>query len=159
MKISQAIFDKYSELAEVMLLENGGFGIKCKLVYTNKIEEIQTTAPQLKQKKMMNLQQTSPQDVFGRSNENFRVVEVSEDITLRIYWTQKDFKKFASISVPDGSIMTIGRYSDLQKVNKATSLRIQTAKTGHQEWIFEKSGEATIHGLDNNYFMCFWKRV
>jgi hypothetical protein len=86
-------------------------------------------------------------------------VENTEDITLRIYWDKRDFKKFGNIEVPDGSIMTIGKYEDLQKITRAKALLVYADKTNHQEWRFVKSSEPNIHGYNNNYIMCFWRRA
>jgi hypothetical protein len=63
----------------------------------------------------MSLQDISPDSGFKRGSTSFKTVENTEDITLRIYWDKRDFKKFGNIEVPDGSIMTIGKYEDLQK--------------------------------------------
>lgn len=156
--IPSGVFTKYAEFADAMLASNG-FGIACKLVYTEKIQTIDQTVPNIKQRKVMNLQNISPDSGFKRGDTSFKTVETTEDITLRVYWDKKDFKRFGNIEVPDGSIMTIGKYSDLSNINKAKALLINTDKTGHIEWRFTKSSEPTMHGLDNNYFMCFWSRA
>ena len=156
--IPSGVFTKYAEFAEAMLASSG-FGIACKLVYTEKIQTIDQTVPNIKQRKVMNLQNISPDSGFKRGDTSFKTVETTEDITLRVYWDKKDFKRFGNIEVPDGSIMTIGKYSDLSNINKAKALLINTDKTGHIEWRFTKSSEPTMHGLDNNYFMCFWSRA
>jgi hypothetical protein len=156
--IPSSVFTKYAEFADAMLASIG-FGISCKLVYTEKIQVIDDIVPNLKQRKIMNLQNTSPDSGFRRGDTSFKTVETEEDITLRVYWDKKDFKRFGNIEVADGSIMTIGRYSDLKKITRAKALLINTDKTGHIEWRFTKSSEPTMHGLDNNYFMCFWSRA
>jgi hypothetical protein len=156
--LPSGLFTKYGEIADLML-DQSGFGVPCKLVYTDKIQVVNSQSPNSKQKKIMNLQQISPDNSFSRADQSFKTIENTENITLRVYWTQKDFKKISSAILPDGSIMTIGKYSDLSKINKSIALIIQTAKTGHEEWRFEKSGEPAIHGLDNNYIMCYWKRI
>lgn len=155
--IPSGVFTKYAEFADAMLASSG-FGISCKLVYTEKIQTIDQTVPEIKQRKLMNLQDTSPDSGFKRGTTSFKTIENTEDITLRVYWDKKDFKKFGNIEVPDGSVMTIGAYSDLIKINRAKALLINTDKTGNTEWRFTKSSEPTLHGLDNNYFMCFWSR-
>jgi hypothetical protein len=155
--IPSQVFTKYAEFADAMLASSG-FGVSCKLVYMEKIETIEKNVPNLKQRKIMNLQNTSPDSGFKRGTTSFKTVESTENITLRVYWDKRDFKKFGNIEVPDGSIMTIGNYSDLTKVNKSKALLINTDKTGNVEWKFVKSSEPTIHGLDSNYFMCFWER-
>jgi hypothetical protein len=155
--IPSGVFTKYAEFADAMLASSG-FGVSCKLVYTEKIQTIDQTVPEIKQRKLMNLQDTSPDSGFKRGTTSFKTIENTEDITLRVYWDKKDFKKFGNIEVPDGSVMTIGAYSDLIKINRAKALLINTDKTGNTEWRFTKSSEPTLHGLDNNYFMCFWSR-
>lgn len=155
--IPSQIFTKYAEFADAMLATSG-FGVNCKLVYTDKIQVIDETVPNLKQRKLMNLQDTSPDSGFKRGDTSFKTVETTEDITLRVYWDKKDFKKFGNIEVPDGAIMTIGAYADLQKLSRAKALLIETDKTGHVEWRFVRSAEPTLHGLNQNYVMCFWSR-
>jgi hypothetical protein len=155
--IPSGVFTKYAEFADAMLASSG-FGISCKLIYTEKIQTIDQTVPNIKQRKLMNLQDTSPDSGFRRGTTSFKTVENTEDITLRVYWDKKDFKKFGNIEVPDGSVMTIGAYADLTKINRAKALIINTDRTGNVEWKFVRSSEPTLHGLDNNYFMCFWSR-
>jgi len=156
--IPSGVFTKYAEFADAMLASSG-FGMSCKLVYTEKIETIVDVVPDIKQRKLMNLQNTSPDSGFKRGSTSFKTVETTEDITLRVYWDKKDFKKFGNIEVPDGGIMTIGAYADLQKINRAKALLINTDRTGHAEWRFTKNGEPILHGLDQKYFMCFWSRA
>tara|TARA_B100002052_G_scaffold280086_1_gene287915 strand:+ start:366 stop:842 length:477 start_codon:yes stop_codon:yes gene_type:complete len=158
MAIPSGVFTKYAEVADTML-SLSGFGTACKLVYTEKIQTIVDVVPDIKQRKLMNLQKTSPDSGFKRGSTSFKTVETTEDITLRVYWDKKDFKKFGNIEVPDGGMMTIGAYSDLQKITRAKALLINTDKTGHIEWRFTKNSEPTIHGLDGNYFMCSWDRA
>jgi hypothetical protein len=142
-----------------MLNATSGFGIECQLVYTDKIEVITESVPAFKQKRVMNVQNVNPDSGFGRGTKKFKTVETTENITLRIYWDQKDFKRYGNVNIPDGSVMAIGNYSELAKIRKAAFLLIQTAKTGHAQWKFEKAAEPTVHGLDHNYLMSYWKRV
>lgn len=156
--IPSGVFTKYAEFADAMLASNG-FGMSCKLVYNEKIQVNSQSVPNVKQRKMLNLQNASPNAGFSRGDVEFKTIETVEDITLRVYWDKKDFKKFGNIEVPDGAIMTIGAYANLAKINKAKALRINTDRTGHAEWEFVKNSEPTLHGLDQNYFMCFWNRA
>lgn len=156
--IPSGVFTKYAEFADAMLATSG-FGTPCKLVYTDKIETTSKPVPNFKQKKLMNLQNISPNSGFKRGDVKFRTVETTENITLRVYWDKKDFRKFGNIELADGSVMTIGKYTDLQKLSKAKALLINTEKTGHVEWRFTRSSEPTLHGLDNNYVMCYWGRA
>lgn len=156
--IPSGVFTKYAEFADAMLTTSV-FGTPCKLVYTDKIETTSNTVPNFKQKKLMNLQNIAPNSGFKRGDRTFKTVETTDNIVLRVYWDKKDFRKFGNIEVADGSIMTIGKYADLQKISKAKALLINTDKTGHVEWRFTRSSEPTLHGLDNNYVMCYWGRA
>tara|TARA_R100000152_G_C6773209_1_gene200441 strand:+ start:1656 stop:2138 length:483 start_codon:yes stop_codon:yes gene_type:complete len=157
--IPSGVFTKYGEFADSMLASTG-FGVPCKLVYTEKIEVIDNqVVPNPKQRKLMNIHNTSPDSGFRRGSKSFKTVETTEDITLRVYWDKKDFRRFGNIEVPDGSVMTIGNHSDMIKINRAKALLINTDKTGNVEFRFVKTSEPTIHGLDSDYFMCFWGRA
>ena len=155
--IPSGLFSKYAEVADIML-STSGFGVPCLLHYPDRLVAT-SGVPQIKQVKRLNIQDTSNTNGFVRGDDQFKMEPQTESITLRVYWTAKDFKKFSSMQYPDGSIMTIGAYADLQKINKCVALSINTDKTGNIEWKFQKQSEPTIHGLNNNYFMCFWKRV
>lgn len=155
MKIPTKVFKKFREAADAML-DLSGFGITCKLVYTDKIEEVGEVSG-IKQMKTMTINK-SPSSGFNRGDSSFRMVETFEDIVLRVYWNKKDFKKFSSVDIADGTIMTIGNLSDMGNINKCKALIINSATTGHTEWRFEKTSEPTVHGLDNSSFMCFWNR-
>ena len=160
-KIPEAVFSKYLEFADAML-DTSGFGRACKLVYTEEIEVIENNVPNIKQRKVMNLQDISPDSGFKRGNTSYKTVELTEDIVLRPYWDKKDFKKFGNIEVPDGSLMTIGHFPDLVRVNRAKALLINTDRTQHVEWRFTKIGEPVIYGLNTtgfHYFMCYWGRA
>jgi len=155
--IPSGVFTKYAEFADAMLASDG-FGMSCKLVYTDKIQVIDNNVPEIKQRKLMNLQNVSPQSGFKRGDVSYKTVETTENIILRVYWDKKDFKRFGNIEVPDGAVMTIGAYADLSKINRAKELLLNTDRTGHTEWSFTKASEPTLHGLNQNYFMCFWSR-
>ena len=103
--IPSIVFTKYAEFADAMLASTG-FGAPCKLVYTEEIQVINNPVPNIKQRKLMNLQDTSPDSGFKRGSTSFKTVETTEDINLRLYWDKKDFKKFGNIDVPDGSLIS-----------------------------------------------------
>jgi hypothetical protein len=149
---------KYAEIMDSML-ESDIFTVSCKLVYNEEMQVISDPMPSLRNQKTMNLQDMHPSSPFKRGASSFKVVETTEDISLRMYWDKRDFQKFGHIQVPDGSVMTITKYSNLDKMNKAIALLVCTDKTDHQEWRFIKSAEPIVHGLNNNYLMCFWGRA
>ena len=157
--IPSGVFTKYNEFATAMLDADSGFGVECKLVHTDKIEVVTKSVPSFRQKRVMDIQSMNPDSGFGRGTKKFKTVETTEDITLRIYWDEKDFKKYGNVNMPDGSVMAISNYSDISRINKAVFLLVQTSKTGHEQWKFEKAAEPTVHGLNNSYLMSYWKRV
>ena len=156
--IPSGVFTKYAEIADAMLAASG-FGTTCKLVYVDKIETMSDTVPDVKRKKMMNVQGMGTPTGFKRGTVQFKTVETSENIVLRTYWSQKDFQKIGNVTLPDGSVMCIGNYSDLQKIYKASFLEIETEKSNHKPWRFDKAAEPMIYGLNNNYLISYWKRV
>jgi hypothetical protein len=161
--IPTGVYGKYDEFATEMLNSTTGFGVQCQLVYTDKIEVIEganiKSVPNFRQKRVMDVQSVNPNSGFGRGTKKFKTVETTENITLRIYWDEKDFKKYGNVNMPDGSVMAIGNYSDLDKIRKAAFLLIETAKTGHAQWKFDKTAEPTVHGLNKSYLISYWKRV
>jgi hypothetical protein len=153
--IPSELFTIYAEYADAMLVTSG-FGVTCKLVYTDKITTTSQPVSDIGKRLSMN---PSSNGGFNHNGDNFKMVEVTEDIVMRVYWSQAEFKKFSNIQIPEGGVMCISRYADLPSINKAKALIINTGKTGNVEWRFEKSAEPTIHGLDNNYLMSYWKRI
>ena len=152
--IPQKVFEIYETHAQDMLALTG-FGDPCKLVFMSQVEVVDSVSP-LKQKKVMNLQGSKGD--HGRANQNFKSIEVTEDIVLTVYWTEKDFKKVSSVSVPSGGIMTIGNLSDIANVNNAIALIVHSDKTNLTPFRFVKLGEPIIYGLNRKYFMCMWTR-
>lgn len=155
-EIPSEVLSKYTEAADAML-STSGFGTPCKIIYVDKISTTETNLSGFRNRNSMH--PSGGGGSFSRGGQSYKTVEVSESITLRVYWDQKDFKKFGNVQVPDGAIMTIGKYSDLGKIQKATALVIDSERTNHAEWRFEKKSEPTIHGLTQNYFMCVWTRA
>lgn len=153
--IPSDIFDKFGEGADAMMV---AFGIQCKILYIDKTEVV-NDVPDIKKRKTMHPQNTKSSSGFKTGNTSFKSTESSELITLRTYWSKKDFNKFSNLNIPDADLMTIGDYSDLSKIERASFLLVDTSKTGHVEWKFEKSGEPHVHGLNGNYCICFWNRA
>lgn len=151
------VFTKYRELADCMVSPSG-FGTSCQLVYTDKVEINTADVPDIKQRKRMNLQHGSSPDGFNRGDVSYKTVETTEDITLRTYWSQRDFKRVSSAQYPDGTLMTIGAFSDVPKVTRAKALLVNTDKTGSVDWKFTRTTEPFPYGLDDNSFVCFWER-
>jgi len=155
--IPTGIFRAYEQVTDAMMSTTTGFASPCLIKYTSTIETSNTSLPNIKKRKTMDVQMSDTD--FKRGTTTYKKVSRTEPINLRVYWDKKDFKKFGNIEIPDGSVMTIGKYTDMLKINKAARLVINTDKTGNIDWEFEKASEPTLFGLTSKEFMCIWKRV
>jgi hypothetical protein len=152
LNIPSGIFDTYQEGAYWML-SLSGFGTPCKLVYAAVSEGASVPVSPLKKQLTMRPGGNNP---YNREAAQ-KAVETTEDITLRVYWSEKDFKKIGHVNVPDGGIMTIGTYDDLLKIQKCNALLVHTNKD-HVPWRFEKLAEPFLFGLKRQNSICYWRR-
>lgn len=153
--IPQAVFNKYGEFVDHM---TDDFGITCTLIYAEQVEIVSNTLPTFKQKKTMDLRKSASQD-FARGDVEYKTVETTENVTMRVYFDKKDFKKFGNINLPDGSIICYGKLNIFDKITKASYLKVLDTELRFQDYKFEKAAEPTIHGLNANYFISYWKRA
>jgi len=98
------------------------------------------------------------------NGKGYKALELSDTITLRIYWDRKFWFKVAqTIQVPDSSIQTISYMTDLDKINKAKYLApIYDGIEKYDDSRFEKSGPSYPQGFKQNetkYVVTFWNRV
>lgn len=150
--IPTGIFGQYQEIVDYMG-RTDGFGVNCKLVYAPLPQQI-SSVNTLHKRATLTPHGVNPYQHLDPQ----KPIETTETIVLRVYWTQKDFKKVGKFEVPDGGIMTIGNYSDLPKIYKANALLVHTDLT-HAQWRFEKISEPFVHGLLNKNFVCYWRRI
>ena len=95
------------------------------------------------------------------NGQGSKPVEVEGTVKLRVYWTEKDWKKvgYSSIQVPDGSVMTLGYLSDMPELLKTNELIVNSAQSGYANWRYRLSGEPFAHGFGKNrYCAAFWSR-
>lgn len=152
--VPQSLFDKYDEFIDHFLDD---FGTDCLLQYSKQIMTTTTEIPDIKQKKTFQL--PAAEDGLRQGSTNLKTVTTTEPIRLRVYWTEKDFKKISKLVLPAGSIATYGKIEDLPKVERADSLIIYSGTAPHHvEWKFSKAGESIIHGLTHKEFITFWSR-
>jgi hypothetical protein len=155
--IPSGIFEKYEEFADAMITH---FGTPCKLLYADKIEVATETVDHVKQRRTMNIRDTNTPGGFGRGGTTYKTIEAEEDITLRVYYTAKDWKKIGNFDLADGSIMCIGYLTDLPKINKAHTLIVNTNAEGYEDYRFEKAGEPFPWGFRHTrYVVSTWKRT
>jgi hypothetical protein len=154
--IPSTVFTKYKEFADAMIAD---FGVNCKLVYTEQVEEISEDVPRVKQRRSMNIQDRNDAAGFARGSKKFKTVENTEDIKLRVYWNRKDWVKVGEIDIPDGAIQTIGYLSDFTSINKAKALIVNSDIDGYREYRFIKASEPFPWGFkQDRYMVCFWTR-
>lgn len=154
--IPSTVFTKYKEFADAMIAD---FGVNCKLVYTEQVEEISEDVPRVKQRRSMNIQDRNDAAGFARGSKKFKTVENTEDIKLRVYWNRKDWVKVGEIDIPDGAIQTIGYLSDFTSINKAKALIVNSDIDGYREYRFIKAAEPFPWGFkQDSYMVCFWTR-
>lgn len=154
--IPSEVFDKYEEYADAMITH---FGIPCKLLYVTRVAETTPAVDHPKQRRTMRPNPPAPGG-FGKGNTTFKNVETEEDITLRVYWTEKEWKKIGKFDLPDGSILCIGYATDLPKLNKADQLIVNTNMEGYEDYRFEKAAEPRPWGLrQRRYVLSIWKRA
>jgi hypothetical protein len=154
--IPSTVFTKYKEFADAMIAD---FGVNCKLVYTEQVEEISEDVPRVKQRRSMNIQDRNDAAGFARGSKKFKTVENTEDIKLRVYWNRKDWVKVGEIDIPDDAIQTIGYLSDFTSINKAKALIVNSDIDGYREYRFIKASEPFPWGFkQDRYMVCFWTR-
>ena len=154
--IPSDVFSKYEEFADAMIAD---FGVACKLVYIEQVQEITESVPRAKQRRTMDIQDRNDPAGFARGSDTYKTVENTENITLRVYWNKKDWVKIGDLNLPDGAIQTIGYLTDLTKINKAASLIVNSDNDGYREFRFVKAAEPTPWGLQKDrYCVCHWKR-
>lgn len=155
-KVPESVFDKYYEVIDSTF---DIFGVTCQLVYIEKIEEISNTYDVIPENRSINAHLKN-QNQFRRENRNFREVEQTEDIKLKVYWDNRNWTiPFGTAVAPDAVVQTIFFTKDLAKINRAKEIIIhKTIKDAQTEMRFLKSGAPFPVGLrQDHYFACFWK--
>ena len=98
------------------------------------------------------------------NGKGYKVIEATEDITLRIYWNRKGWVDIGiPIDIPEGSIQTIAYMDDLAKIKKAKYLmpKYDTIESYHT-LKYERAGMSYPQGFKQNttkYVVTFWTRI
>jgi hypothetical protein len=153
--IPSGVYTKYEEVADLMISE---FGVTCTLSYVTKVETTAHSIPHAKQQRTMNIGDRSAPTAFGRGTTTYKEEEMTADITMRVYWTKKEWRKIASMSLADGAIMCLGYLSDLSAINRATKMKVAVA-TDDETYEFVKAAEPFPWGFKKRrYLVSFWER-
>ena len=160
------VIESHEYVADALL--EGPLGHKCDLVYPvtrNSICPNCVYSP--RKKKSSNMYKTGGPVFFknntvcpwcGGSGKSSK--PVTEEIKLRIYWSQKEWSIFGPIENPDSSAMIIGFMRDLPKIEKADRILLNKDTEVFRKWVCERSGEAIPWGLaQDRYFAQMLRRV
>ena len=87
-------------------------------------------------------------------------IRTTKPVTLRLYWSPKDWVVDIPVENPQGVVQTIGYMTDLNDVEQAEKILVNSAEDGVKRWECERMGEAQPWGFRNNrYFVQMLKRV
>jgi hypothetical protein len=156
--VPESVFDKYYDVIDSTF---DIFGVMCKLISTEKIEEtVYNPTNNIPEQNSINVHRLNNTN-YERSNKIIREVEVFTEIKLKVYWNPKEWiNVVGDIQVPNNVIQTIGFMKDLPQILKAKALIVHKDIQDYKEMRFERMGEHIPMGLrQTRYFSCLWSRV
>jgi hypothetical protein len=158
LRIPESVFDKYYDIIDSTI--NDIFGVDCKLVFVDRVEEISNSYDNVPHNKSINAHRQRVGD-HRREDKVYQDVERTETIRLKVYWDSKSWVKVGgNIVVADNAIQTIFFATDLERVMRANYLVVHDSIADKKDFRFIKSGEPFPMGLrQNRYFGCFWRRA
>ncbi len=153
--IPQSVFDKYYEVVDSTFTI---FGVTCQLTYVDKVEQIDGSFDNIPEVRSIG-QSKHQTKQFSVNGQNFQEVEVTEEVIMKVYWDSKQFVKTGGdIVYPAGTIQTIFKAADLEKVLRCNELLVHKALTQIQ-YTFRRFQEPFPMGIKlDHYFGCFWER-
>ena len=161
-KVPQEVFDLYNEAVDAMIDDN--FGVPCQLISIDKVETIVSNPDTNNLPTVNSINSHRKRGGGGHDRGTVTVTEkeVTTDITLRCYWSKKDWVQLgdSNVVLPDADCMTIGYLADLPKVKRAKAAILNTHAADFQGMRFVLAGEPAPWGFkQNRYFVCYWKKV
>lgn len=165
-EIPESTIEAHEYVADALI--EGPLGHKCDLIYpTTKNSTCPNCVYSPRKRKSSNMYKTGGPVFFknnticpwcGGSGKSSK--PVTEEISLRIYWSQKDWVVSGPVESPESSAMVIGFMKDLPKIEKADRILLNKENDVFRKWVCERSGEATPWGLaQNRYFSQMLTRV
>jgi len=143
-------------------------GKSCTLIYPAKITECSNCYYDARTRRSTGIYKTGGPNPFPNNSycpvcggAGRTTAEVTEEITLRIYWNPKDWQTTANtIQNPQGVAQAIGYMSDLEKVERATEIILDSHVSSTREFRCVREGEAVPWGFRHNrYFLQFFRRA
>lgn len=162
--IPQSVFDTYYETVDE--LTNVDFGVTCTLLYPLKKTDCQNCIFDPFLGTSSNKYQSGGPIPFTNglcpycNGEGYTAVIPTEDIKMRVYYDKKSWVKMpVPITVPDGSVQSIGHMTDLPKILMCTEMRLHKTIEGQGTFTYILAGEPVPHGFKKNkYFIAIWAR-
>ena len=163
--IPSTIIDEYEWVADSFI---DSMGIPCKLVYPPKMSECTNCYIDNTTGRSSNIYKSGGPLPFqnhqicplceGRGRLS---LEETDNITLRVYWTPKDWYNIGlKIESPDGVAMTIGYINDLPKIERADYIILNSNLESIRQYKVRRMGEAVPFGLkQRRYFIQYVKRT
>jgi hypothetical protein len=158
LNISQSVFDKYYELIDDTF---DIFGVPCQLVSIEK-KEVIIQNPNNNLPNVNTIRRNGGGGGgYNIGTKTIKEVETFTDITLKVYHDPKQWINISeNMQVPDGSIQTIAKMSDIQTILNSKSLIVNVDLPFFNNKRFIRWGDYTPMGIkQNRYFTCFWKRT
>lgn len=165
MEIPSAFFDIYNSTASDFITNN--FGVPCELFYeSNALECINCIFNPITKSSSGIYKVGGPLPfvgtICGYCNSTGRsLVQQTESILMRVYFTKKDFVKTdMPINMNSSTIQTIGFITDLPKLLRAHYIIVNTNVEGYSIYRYQLAGEIIVWGLGpvKKFCVAYWNR-
>jgi hypothetical protein len=162
--IPAAVFAKYQEVVDSMIEE---LGVRCTLHFPPiQVLDMDLT-PSMEGSTNTNrfadgsVAPGQGKNSYMRGGQQYKEVEQTATITLRVYFDRKSFLKVVnSIDIPDGSIYVIGYIYDLPRFEQANYIIINSDQKDYKTWKYRRSNECQPWGFNRDkYFFCTMERM
>lgn len=166
--IPSGVFSIYKEAVDAMLA-NDYLSSESTVVYPDKAESCSNCTNQQMgsgQGMVNRYKHGGPMPFyFGKcpmcGGNGYRMNNTTESLRLRIYWTQKEWKRLGvTVSKPESSVVIIGFLSDLGKIKMANKIILVNNAQKYGNFTFQLAGEPVLHGFGKDrYFLAILERV
>lgn len=135
------------------------FGSDCDIIYLDKTVSVpQTPTSNIPPFNSINAKKKSAPNEYQYNSNIIKTEEVSERIRVKIYWTEKEWRKiFGSIVVPENHVVILSKLIDVAKLNK--SIKMRFVDVNGNTYYFTRTNEAVPHGFQKDrYAYSIWSQ-
>jgi len=153
MTISSAITNAITAYETVVDDIMSGLGVNCELVYVPIRQSCANCIFDTLGQKSSNIYNGTGPEPFTDglcpycNGLGFKLQQVTETIKLRINWSPKPGQNGVPVIIPEGSIQIIGFLSDLPKVMRTASIKINSSQSDNHCWTYTVKSEPVTHGM------------